>query len=331
MAARLDTPVFGVRETYAGPNRWQFSTSWRHQRSDRHFRGSHEEANRQAEGSEVINTINLLELGIHYNPTEQWSFALAVPFLMAERSNPIRGANGVVIDRTVTEANSLSDITLMARRQIWKPREHPNGNLSVGLGVKFPTGDYDAEDTRTRLVNGLPVASVESVDQSIQPGDGGWGMILDFQAYQRIQDSGGALYASGAYLINPRNTNGTPTFRGSLGEEIMSVADQYLLRAGASYAGPSWKGFGFSLGGRVEGVPVEDLIGDSDGFRRPGYAVSVEPGLGYSRGPHSVSLSVPVALYRNRTRSVPDRAVPGRHGDAAFADYLVMLGYWRRY
>jgi len=77
--------------------------------------------------------------------------------------------------------------------------------------------------------------------------------------------------------------------------------------------------------------PVEDLIGDSDGFRRPGYAVSVEPGLSFSRGPHTFSVAVPVAAYRNRTRSVADRLVPGRHGDAAFADYVVMLGYWRKY
>ena len=39
-------------------------------------------------------------------------------------------------------------------------------------------------------------------------------------------------------------------------------------------------------------------------------------------------MAVPIALYRNRTRSVADRAVPGRHGDAAFADYVVFLGYW---
>jgi hypothetical protein len=76
---------------------------------------------------------------------------------------------------------------------------------------------------------------------------------------------------------------------------------------------------------------VEDLIGGSKGFRRPGYAISADPGVSYSWGPNTLSLNVPVALYRNRTRSVPDRTVPGRHGDAAFADYLIFFGYWRRY
>ena len=59
--------------------------------------------------------------------------------------------------------------------------------------------------------------------------------------------------------------------------------------------------------------------------------MSVEPGVRYSRGAHSFSLAVPAAVYRNRTRSVPDRLEEGRQGDAAFADYIVMLGYWRRF
>jgi len=331
VAARRDTPVLGVQEAYNGPNRWQYSTTWRYQRSDRHFVGPDEQEERKEEGSEVINTINLVELGIRYNPSDQWSVSLGIPYLMAERSSPIRNSSRAVVGRSLTQASSLGDITLTARHLLWKPQEHPDGNVSVGLGVKFPTGKDDVFDTRTRLVNGQTVNSFESVDQSIQPGDGGFGVLLDAQTFRRIAHSGFALYGSASYLINPKDKNGVPTFRNNLGEEVMSVADQYLARVGGSYSNASWKGFGLSLGGRLEGVPVEDLIGDSDGFRRPGYAISVEPGLSYSRGPHTLSLAVPVAAYRNRTRSVADRLVPGRHGDAAFADYIVMLGYWRKY
>lgn len=331
MAARLDTPVLGVQDTYRGPNRWQVSTSWRYQRSDRHFVGSDEQEIRKEEGSEVINTINLAELGIRYNANDQWSFSLGIPYLMAERSSPIRNSSRAVVGRSVTQARSLGDITLTARRLLWKPQEHPDANISLGLGVKFPTGQDNVTDTRTRLVNGQTVNSIESVDQSIQPGDGGFGFLVDVQAFRRIAHSGFALYGSGSYLSNPKGKNGVLTFRNNLGEEVMSVADQYLARVGGSYSNASWKGFGVSLGGRLEGVPVEDLIGDSDGFRRPGYAISVEPSLSYSRGPHTLSLAVPVAAYRNRTRSVPDRLVPGRHGDAAFADYIVMLGYWQKF
>ncbi len=323
--------MLGAQADQTAFSRWQVSTTWRYQKSDRHFRLSEEEENRQAEGSEVINTINMMELGIRYNVDPQWSVSLGIPYFSAERSSPIRDANRVVVDRSIVEANELGDVTLTARRLFWDPRTHPNSNVSMGLGIKAPTGKNDVYDTRERLVNGQRVFTEEAVDQSIQPGDGGWGAIFDLQAYQRIRDTGGSIYVAGSYLINPEGTSGVPTFRGAVGEEVMSIADQYLARAGLSWSGATWKGFGLSLGGRMEGVPVEDLIGDSDGFRRPGYALSVEPGLSYTRGPHAFSLAVPVAVHRNRQRSVPDRMVPGRVGDAAFADYIVMLGYWKKF
>lgn len=304
--------------------------NYRYQYSHRHFVGSEEQHERAEERSQVKNTLNLAEIGIRYNPKPRWSFGVNVPYFQAERSSPLR-QNGVVVDRAFTEAEGLSDITVTARRLLWRPLEHPNGNLAMGLGIKIPTGEYDSYDDRERIVNGQRVVTYESVDQSIQPGDGGWGIILDLQYFQRLGQSNGAFYASTTYLSNPRSTNGTLTFRNNAGEEVMSVADQYVARVGASYAGKSWRGLGVSLGGRLEGVPVEDLIGDSNGFRRPGYAISVEPGISYSRGPYTFSLAVPYALYRNRTRSVPDRAIPGRHGDAAFADYVILFGWGRKY
>jgi hypothetical protein len=331
VAARLDAPVLGVQDSYTGPDRWQVSMSWRYQRSFRHFVGSDEQENRAEDGSQVINKIHQAEVGVRYNASDVWSVSVGIPYLIAQRSSPIRGTTGAVVDRSITHSNGVGDITVTGRRLLWKPKEHPDGNIAVGLGVKLPTGQYSVVDTRTRLINGQFVNTIETVDQSIQPGDGGFGVLLDFQSFRRIAHSGFALYGSATYLINPSNTNGVKTYRTGLGEEVMSVADQYLARAGGSYTSPGWKGFGVSLGARIEGVPVEDLIGGSDGFRRPGYAVSVEPAVSYSRGPHTFSLAVPFAVERNRQRSVPDRLVPGRHGDAAFADYIVLLGYWRKF
>ena len=83
-----------------------------------------------------------------------------------------------------------------------------------------------------------------------------------------------------------------------------------------------------SLGGRLEGVPSSDLIGCDKGFRRPGYAISVEPGLTFRRGHSALTVGVPFAVYRNRTRSYADK-INGGHGDAAFADYLVIVGFSR--
>jgi hypothetical protein len=85
-----------------------------------------------------------------------------------------------------------------------------------------------------------------------------------------------------------------------------------------------------SFGGRIEGVPPKDLWGASNGFRRPGYAVSIEPGIAFSFHRHTVGLSAPIAIWRERQRSVPE-ADNGTHGDASFADYLILLGYSYRF
>lgn len=333
MASRLDAPVLGAfDELTASEQKWQVSLSWRYQRSDRHFRGTHEEKNRQLEDSEVINTINLAEVGVRYNFSFRNSLTVSVPFLMATRSHPIRDGNRDVVGRSVLNSRGLSDVTIVGRRLLRDPTTRPKGNLSLGLGIKLPTGADNVLDTRERLGDdGEPVLSVETVDQSVQPGDGGFGFIVDLTAFRQLGSRGAlAAYASGAYLINPEGTNGVHTFRSRPGEGIMSIADQYVFRTGLFASPESWKGLSVGLGGRIEGVPVHDLFGSSEGFRRPGYAISAEPSVTWTRGSHSLSLAVPIAVQRNRQRSVPDLA-NGSHGDAAFADYVILAGYWRRF
>lgn len=329
----MDAPVLGAfDELTASEHKWRVSLSWRYQKSDRHFRGTEEEEHRQFEDSEVINTIHLAELGIRYDFNLRNSLTVSIPYLIAERSHPIRDADRTVVGRSVLNSRGLSDITIVGRRLLFDPTTHRRGNLSLGLGIKLPTGDDNVVDTRERLGDdGEPVLRVETVDQSVQPGDGGFGAIIDLSGFLQLGSSGNlAAYASGAYLINPEGTNGVQTYRSRAGEQIMSIADQYVFRTGLTAAPRSWDGISVGLGGRIEGVPVHDLFGSSEGFRRPGYAVSVEPSIAWTRGVHSVSLSVPIAVQRNRQRSVPDLA-NGHHGDAAFADYLILLGYWHRF
>lgn len=79
-----------------------------------------------------------------------------------------------------------------------------------------------------------------------------------------------------------------------------------------------------------------DLIGSIQGFRRPGYVLSTEPGLGYMIKSNEFSQSVPIAVVRDRTQSLADRELQAlsktsQHGDAAFADYVVMVSYSHRF
>jgi len=160
-------------------------------------------------------------------------------------------------------------------------------------------------------------------------GDGGTGFSLDVQGYKRVAWRN-ELYFAGVYLFNPRDTNGVSTFRRANGETVMSVTDQYLFRGGIGRAFPKIRGLAGSIGGRIEGVPVRDALGGANGFRRPGYAISVDPGLMYARSTYTISVTTPVAVERNRKRSVADY-LNGTHGDAAFADYALMLSVSHRF
>jgi hypothetical protein len=62
----------------------------------------------------------------------------------------------------------------------------------------------------------------------------------------------------------------------------------------------------------------------------------VEPGAVWATKDWTATLYVPVSIYRNRTRSVADIKLSNdtntfRHGDAAFADALVLFGFNRSF
>jgi hypothetical protein len=163
-----------------------------------------------------------------------------------------------------------------------------------------------------------------TADQSMQPGDGGWGLLFATQGYKRLWHSGFG-YMQGQYLVNPMNTNGVATFRRQPGQGVMSVADQYLWRAGLAQAVPKLRGVAASFGVRDEGVPAHDLIGGNDGFRRPGYIVSIDPGFMVNFRRDTLTVNGPWAVARNREPSVTEIKNGTTGGDAFFADYTVIV------
>ncbi|MEZ4974734.1 MAG: transporter [Cyclobacteriaceae bacterium] len=315
----------GISSLDNTPKTWQFTANYRYFRSYRHFSGTEEHPDRVSNNTEVINNDNSLIIGGTYTINHRWTVSASVPFLYIDRSSLYEHDR---INRYHSSSHGLGDIRLMG----YYSSRLFSGKSSVmyGLGFKLPTGNYNFKDD-FHTVNGI---ERRPVDQSIQPGDGGLGVVTEINLAHHLSEQW-ALYANALYMFNSRNTNGTRTFRETLSpilanEAIMSVPDQYMVRMGAQF---SVKGkLGLSLGGRIEGIPVRDAIGKSDGFRRPGYIISVEPGITYQYGPHSFNVNVPFALVRNRQQSVTDRETElatgnPRHGDAAFADYLLSLTY----
>jgi hypothetical protein len=321
---------------YPEKGSWQVSFGWRNQVSDKHYVGDVYQEQRSEDGTQVVNHINLADLTIRYQATKRVELSLGVPYLMATRSQALTSSiTQQIVERYQTQARGMSDSIFTARLWLLDPEKHGGGNVLLGLGAKAPTGKNNVVDT-FRVFSATPAPSgsisnvIRTVDQSIQPGDGGFGILADISAFRTLAGGKASLYMNAAYLANPGDTSGVQTYRSAAGEQVMSIADQYSVRGGFAVSVPRVSSLSFSAGVRWEGVPVRDLLGSSNGFRRPGEAVSIEPSLQWASGKNSISLGIPFAIYRNRPQSVPDLA-RGAHGDAAFADYLILVGISRRF
>lgn len=318
-----------MENNYLGAGDIQFGSNYRYFKSFRHFKGTHEEPDRLANETEVINHSHSWDFFLTVGISNRWYGSVTIPTVINTRSSLYEHGRN---ERHQSFSRGLADIRVGAGYWLFDPVTHENGNLALGLGIKLPTGNFNATDV---FYNVGPEGSPEirPVDQSIQPGDGGFGFTLDFQFYQKLADKLFA-YGSGFYLVNPRETNGIRTFRETLSEylaneAITAVPDQFALRAGASYA--ISEVISASLGARYEGVPVKDIIGGNDGFRRPGTVLSIDPGFAFMKNNFSFNVNVPFAVRRERPQSYTDKemeeltGVP-RSGDAAFADYLINVG-----
>jgi hypothetical protein len=306
------------------------SLGYRYQYSHRHFVGTTEQKQREEQGSQVVNSLHLLDVSLTYEFNPRWSMSLSVPILNATRTydRQLFAAFFKIPNAPdqVSQSHGIGDIGLSAQFWLLRPPAESGRNIAFSFGGVFPTGNSRATDT-VQTLNG---SQRVFVDQSIQPGSGGYGISVGTQAYQRIRRS--VLYVSGTYLLAPQETNGTRN--ASLGgvplrfnplTAYMSIPDQYLVDGGIAHPFPKVRGLAVKGGIRYEGVKVKDLLGGSLGFRRPGYAISVEPGLQYQRNKYTWTFNLPIAVQRNRKRSVPDQMV-GAAGDAAFADYMLLFG-----
>ncbi len=344
MPARLLTPSLGAANAcsaiaedspYLQPKEFAASISYRWLHSFREFHGD-KELPYPTDPSLYANThVHGFDLSAIYQATKRLSFTLELPFQVGDRTSYYEHD---FVHRHTMEAGGVGDLRLVGNVWLFDPDRHHEGNVNLGLGVKIPTGVDDAKDFSYRSTGKV----LRPVDPAIQPGDGGWGIVTELIAFQKLYTNTFA-YVQGIYLINPRDSNGVqqPTgdeklfTLGEFGYKFNSVPDQYLARAGIGYV--LWPRFGLSisLGSRLEGVPVRDFIGDDNGWRNAGYAFYIEPGLAITKGPFSFSVTGPVAVKRHADKNLTDIKVSKEFGadvggNAAFADYLVTTSFsWR--
>jgi hypothetical protein len=232
-------------------------------------------------------------------------------------------------------AGGLQDVRLIGNYWLLDPDKNPNQNVAVRFGLKAPTGDRSATDFSYRGA----VRVRRPVDPAIQPGDGGWGLVFGTQAFKRVFKRT-FLYLQGTYLSNSREMNGTQTpfgdlpglTGGDIGYIVDSVPDQYLGQIGLAQTVWPEKRLSVTFGVRIDGVPSHDLIGGSEGWRLPGYNISLEPGLAISRGKNWFSFTVPVAVKSYGSTSLADaRTNSPFAGIVSLADSQVTFSYSRRF
>ena len=324
--------------------KWQATFGYRHFRSFRHFVGSVEQnaentakglAERDRASTNVINHVHQPSFAVSYGVTDRFSVVADLPYFHALRRSPVSGNR----PSFATKASGISDLAVTGRYWLIDPKKDSGHNVSVGLGLKLPTGNDRAEDDfLIRMENGVRITERRPVDQSIQPGDGGYGLIPELQAFKVFGRF--VAFASGSYLINPQETNdfnrsGPSASIDTSGAEnhLLSIADQYAARVGVS---TSVKKVGLNLGLRWEGTRGSDLIGGDRGRRRPGYTLGIDPGVSYAWKGNSISLNVPYAIRRVRNQNFADKLESQEsghfeNGDAAFADYAILVGFSRRF
>jgi hypothetical protein len=269
----------------------------------------------------VRNKLFTLNLSLLRILNKGWALGLSIPVSANTRRNS-SDHGGPQTPKHTTRAFGLGDIRFTAYKWLLAPSAGRRGNIQVGIGIKFPTGDYRYSDYFFRNDSTKVLAPV---DQAIQLGDGGTGITAELGTFYAISSLMN-VFANGYYLINPRDQNGVSNLKGrnaaaaeiANNTSVMSVPDQYSLRGGATF---SMKQIIFTTALRFEKVPVKDLIGENNGFRRAASISSVEPGLTYKMKNSLAFIYVGIPFKRNIKQNAENNMTP-----AGFANYLFYLG-----
>ncbi|TAJ93979.1 MAG: hypothetical protein EPO31_07310 [Gammaproteobacteria bacterium] len=322
---RTTAPVLGAQSSpFLEEGQFQLTANYRQFTADEHYsNGSGLNLVVMNTNTQVISEMQAMEIGGIYALNQQLNLTLSIPYMLEGSSNRALPSGVAGSPRFEHSANGIGDVSIGARYWLMNSQENSDQNIGLGLSVKIPTGDSEVTD----LFPNRTGADIRSrfVDQSIQPGDGGWGFQLSMEAFKTVGDF--TLFANGAYTFNPRGQNDTfspPAFLNPVGPQAVAdnirfntVNDSYIARVGAAYPILAIPGLSVSLAGRVVGVPESDLIGDTTGFRRPGYFMTLDPGINYTIDRAIFSFTVPVRVHQYVGDSF------GAVRDSTFANYMI--------
>jgi hypothetical protein len=322
---RFTVPVSlgGEGEAYQPGREWRATIAYRHLLSNEWFIGTEQNDAAAPGGSSPIFDIHTALFDLAYSFNDRVRARVSIPFSKGALTRT--WADG---EEHTQDASGIGDIAIQGEAWLFDPLTHERGNIAIGLGIKLPTGSYK-KPSQFYLGSG-PVDF--PADQTIQPGDGGFALLTQVQAFQQLNERT-AIFAFGSYMISPKDSTDVrgapaPAQNSNLN---WSVPDVYSVRAGVAYNLLPESGLTVSLAGRLDGIPRRDLVGGGDAttIKRTSRILFAEPGLSYTRRKDTFTLSVPWRLKVNRMKSLYEEENAALNA-GGFAKYLVFASYSRR-
>lgn len=322
---------YNVTSNSFSTSTWQININNRYFKAYRDYKGKVDQKT-PPPNQNIIKSYSM-DIGITRLLPNGWSLDLSFPISANSRSTDLEHG-GPNTTRHTTRAFGIGDLQFIVNKWLLRPSEKQRGNIQLGVGIKFPTGDFKKQgyfyrNDTTRILSLL--------NPSIQLGDGGTGIITTLNTFYFLGSKKMmSLYGNFYYLINPTDINGTQYTQGRpqtplnnlLGAYDVSVPDVYSIRAGINYNLKNW---GFSAGIRDEGAPIRDLFGESNGIRRAGYTLSAEPGILYKFRSATIYCYVPFLLSHEIKQNLLDKAIQAATGvytlgPGGSGDYQIFLG-----
>jgi hypothetical protein len=319
--------------------KFQLSVGWRIASADRSYRDRrlNHDFTRLWDPHERLSIMDVTGL---YKVNKRFSLMATMPIVFNKFSMiypPLGAGRG---KHTSSSIEGIGDLSLLAQGWVLDSAKHPFHNVALGVGIKLPTGNWDGHAFLPDET-GLNFHRRTAYPPAIMPGDGGVGLLVSTQAFRRLRNTlpiihGGTVYGSASYLVNGRDTNGTPSMVQSLGVPLNpfffsrltnSVTDSYNAQVGIAVKIPKAKKDSildhsrFRTSINWEGLPPRDLIGGHNGFRQPGYTFSVGPGFTFARKNDYLSIDVPIVFGRHvdpNASLLPGLPVKGRAAPVGF-------------
>ena len=339
MCSHLATPSLGVLEgsNYLPAGHWAASMDFRYFNSRQDLLGSTPQKRPIIYGNTHVYAS---DFGVSYAVNDNFDVTVGVPVQYGTRETSMEH-NFMTDQLHTTRATGFGDMRVVGEYWLFDPKQNGTRNIALGIGVRAPTGEHDLKDDFYRGTTRVE----RPVDPAIQPGTGGWGLIVTGHAYSSLEFTrypsthwlqNTYAYLEGTYVVTPQEYNHTQSPTGDElaltgGQKTLiydSIPDEFLARGGLTQVIWPSQGLAFSAGLRWEGVPGHDLVGGSDGWRLPGASFSFEPGLSFTRGGNIFSVAVPVALYRIAYKSEAFDRSPNPYPNVdAIADWQLIVTY----